>query len=238
MQKYNKIKQDLVDKYSQEPLTEVIRTLDENFERDYFTLDDMFIEERRQLLGLHLNNKVAKFSSNFRTMYEESRRTIVQLSELGVDIPPEMKIVSKYTLSKDFNALFESADDILEKDVIQNASDIINEANTLKITLDTKSAGKLFDTELLRNLKKLSKNLELQETEIVSDILEKAQTLKIGLDLSEAQNIYFDKIHSKLPEIMQITLNSKDAKIRKLVKNIIKIGKYLDINVESFEKQI
>lgn len=237
-QKYNKVKKELVDKYTQQPLTEVIRTLDEHLDRNYFTLDDIFLEERRHLLGLHLNNKVSKFSSNFRTMYEESRRTILQLSELGVDIPPEMKIVAKYTLSKDFNALFESADDILDKDVIQNATDIIKEVDSLKIVLDTKSASKLFESELLRNLRKLTKNIELQETEVVSEILETAQILKIVLDLNEAQNIYFEKIFSKMPEIMQITLNSKDSKIRQLVRNLIKIGKFLDINVESFEKQI
>ncbi|MDD3419773.1 MAG: DUF3536 domain-containing protein [Candidatus Gastranaerophilales bacterium] len=237
-QKYNKVKKELVDKYTQEPLTEVIRTLDEHLDRNYFTLDDIFLEERRHLLGLHLNNKVSKFSSNFRTMYEESRRTILQLSELGVDIPPEMKIVAKYTLSKDFNALFESADDILDKDVIQNATDIIKEVDSLKIILDTKSASKLFESELLRNLRKLTKNIELQETEVVAEILETAQVLKIILDLNEAQNIYFEKIFSKMPEIMQITLNSKDSKIRQLVRNLIKIGKFLDINVESFEKQI
>lgn len=237
-QKYNKIKQELMEKYASAPLTEVIRIFDEHFAKDYFTLDNMFVEERRELLGMHLGDKVTKFSSNFRTMYEESRGTIVQLSELGVDIPPEMKIVSKYTLSKDFNNLFENAEDILDINTINNASDIINEATILKVTLDTKNASKLFAKELNLNLKKIAKNIDLAETELVVEILEKAETLKIYLDLREAQNIYFEKVFNKLPEIMQVTLSSKDTKIRKLAKNLIKIGNKLNINVDSFEKQL
>jgi hypothetical protein len=170
-------------------------------------------------------------------MYEESRDTIVQLSELGVEVPPEMKIVAKYTLSKDFNSLFESAEDILDKDVIHDADDIIKEANALKIVLDEKKAGRLFEKELSKNLKKLAKNIELKETEVIVDILGKAETLKINLNLQELQNIYFENIFNKLPEIMDITLNSKDTKIRKLAKNLIKIGEKLDINVDIFEKQ-
>lgn len=237
-QKYNKIKTDLLDKYTKEPLTEVIRSLDENFAKNYFTLDNMFVEERRELLGMHLTNKVTKFATNLRSMYEESRGTIVQLSELGVDIPPEMKIVAKYTLSKDFNNLFEDTGDILDADTIHNATDIIKEANTLKVLLDTKNASKLFVRELNYNLKKLAKNIELKESELTVEILEKAEMLKIVLDLREAQNTYFDKVFPNLPEIMQATLNSKDTKIRKLAKNLIKIGKQLNISVESFEKQI
>ncbi len=238
VQKYEKIKKELIDKYATSPLTEVIRTLDEYFAKDYFTLDNMFVEERRELLAMHLSDKVTKFSSNFRTMYEESRDTIVQLSELGVDVPPEMKIVSKYTLSKDFNSIFETAEDILGQDIIHDANDIIKEANILKIVLDTKKASQLFEQELAKNLKKLAKNIELKEAEIVADILSKAETLKIKLDLQESQNIYFEKIFDKLPEIMEITLHSKDVKIRKLAKKLIKIGEKLDINVDSFEKQI
>jgi len=149
-----------------------------------------------------------------------------------------MKIVSKYTLSKDFNNLFADSDDILDADTIHNADDIIKEANTLKVTLDTRSASKLFVQELNSNLKKLAKNIELKETELIVEILDKAEQLQIALDLKEAQNIYFEKIFDKLPEVMQITLNSKDSKIRRLVKNLIKIGEKLDINVDSFEKQI
>lgn len=237
-QRYNEIKKDLLDKYSTEPLTEVIRSLDENFERNYFTLDNMFVEERRELLGMHLTHKVTKFSSDFRSMYEESRGTIIQLSELGVEIPPEMKIVARYTLSKDFNNLFEDADDILDEETIHNASDILKESNTLKVLLDTRSAGKLFAQELTLNLKKLAKNIELKESELIVEILDKTEQLQLVFDQKEAQNIYFEKIFHKLPEVMNITLNSKDAKIRKLVKNLIKIGSKLKINVESFEKQI
>lgn len=236
--KYNQIKTDLLQKFANAPLTEVIRTLDNDFEKDYFTLDNMFVQERQELLNINLENKVAKFSQNFREMYESTRGTILQLAELGIDIPSEIALVAKYTLSKNFNNLFNTTEDIFSKDIIDKASSIIKESNTLKTELNTEKTAKLFEKELIKNLRKLAQNIELRETEVVAEILEKAHRLQIKLNIEEAQNLYYNRLFGQLGEIMQITLNSKDTKIRKIAKNLVKIGKNLNINVESYEKQL
>lgn len=237
-EKYNKIKTELLHKFSNAPLTEVIRALDNDFEKNYFTLENMFTQERKELLSINIENKVTKFSQNFQEMYEGAQGTILQLAELGIEIPPEISLVAKYTLSKNFNNLFSNTEDIFSKEIIEQAYSIIKEANILKIQLKTDKTAKLFEAELLKNMKKLSRNIELPETEVAAEVLEKASRLQIKLDIEEAQNLYYNKLFARLGEIMNITLNSKDTKIRKIAKNLIKIGKNLKINIESYEKQL
>lgn len=234
--KYNQIKSELFDKYVSSPLTEVIRKLDENFEKDYFTLENMFIEERRSLLGTHLQNKVSKFSTTFRSMYEESRGPVLQLSELGVEVPAELKIVAKYTLSKDFNNNFEDCDDLLDENAINIATDINEESKKLKIKLDKKPTNKIFEKEITKEISSLAKALELPQVEHVANLLDKVEKLELGTDLSEPQNIYFKHIYNQLPEIIKETSTSKDINLRQLAKNLVKIAKSLNINVEEFEK--
>ena len=58
---FNKIKNNLIKTFLMNPLTEIIRSLDEYFGKEYFTLKDIFIEERRKILQILLKGKLEKF---------------------------------------------------------------------------------------------------------------------------------------------------------------------------------
>ena len=49
---FNKIKTNLIKTFLMNPLTEIIRAMDECFGKEYFTLKDIFIEERRKIVQI------------------------------------------------------------------------------------------------------------------------------------------------------------------------------------------
>ena len=89
---YNTIKTDLIKTFMLNPLTEIIRALDENFGKEYFTLKDIFIEERRKILQIMLKGKLEKFAQTYKDMYDEGKGSIYHMQNLGLAIPDEFKI--------------------------------------------------------------------------------------------------------------------------------------------------
>lgn len=70
---FNRIKTNLIKTFLMNPLTEIIRSLDEYFGKEYFTLKDIFIEERRKILQILLKGKLEKFSETYQEMYDEGK---------------------------------------------------------------------------------------------------------------------------------------------------------------------
>ncbi len=79
---FNRIKNDLIKIYTMNTLTEIIRALDEYFGKEYFTLKDIFIEERRKILQILLKGKLKKFSQTYQEMYDEGKGSIYHLQGL------------------------------------------------------------------------------------------------------------------------------------------------------------
>lgn len=89
---FNKIKTELIKTYLMNTLTEIIRALDEYFGKEYFTLKDIFIEERRKILQILLKGKLEKFAQTYQEMYDDGKGAIYNLQGLGLKIPDEFKI--------------------------------------------------------------------------------------------------------------------------------------------------
>ena len=234
---YNKIKNELLDKYMNASLTDIMRAIDINFGLEYFSVRNLFQDERKDILKIQLKNKINRSSQTFKSLYDESKTGILQLGKLGVHIP-EYDIMARYSLSKDFNALFNETADIFDEELIHQAVDINNEAKTLNIQLSTKSVNKLFIAELYKNLNKLSKNMEISHAEVIINLLDTASKIGLKLNLAEAQNIYFNNIYIYLDDIFKlIRIKNQDSIHKKLVKSLIIIGQKLNINMEYFEEK-
>jgi len=230
---YHKIRTTLLDKFNTAPITEIIRTLDENFGREYYTLKDLFIEERRKIINVLLQEKMSKFASTYESLYEEGKSPVMQLHELGVQVPSEFKLVAEYTLSKAFNSLIENAEKVLDKDIIQQALDIKNEAQKLSAVLDKSKAREIFADKITKNMMKLAANMEMHNVQVIKDLIQVAEDLELHPDLSEAQNIYFNSIYSAVPDMIKSMRNSSDIQADKhFIASILNIGERLRLSVD------
>lgn len=236
---YNKIKASLTSKYNSATMTEVIREIDEQFGKDYNTLKDLFIKERRFIVNELLQDKLEKFSSSFVNMYSEGRTPIMQLQEIDLEVPEEFRLVAEYTLSKQFNQTILEAAKVLDEDTVQKTLDVKNEANKLGAKLDKKPAQEIFNEKITRNLAVLADNLEVHQAQKVLNLLTVSKQLEVEPCVREAQNIYFGKIHNRIDDLIKLIWNSENVKQdKKFVGCILNIGELLDINVEKYYSEL
>lgn len=214
------------------PLTEIIRALDEYFGKEYFTLKDIFIEERRKILQTMLQGKMQKFAQTYQEMYTEGKSSIYHMQTLGLSIPDEFKISAGYTLSKQFNDLIVNAKGFLDANIIQQAIDINYEVKKIGIEIDKMPTNKIFSQKITQNISRLAQSLEIQQAEATLELFDNIEKLELNVDITEAQNIYFNRIYHELGDIIEKMSKSSD---KKFVLIALEIGERLNINTEFYK---
>lgn len=231
---YEKIKDILIKTFLSSPLTETIRTLDEYFGKEYFTLKDIFMKERRKILNILLKGKLQRFRENYKQMYVDGRGTIFHLQALGMNIPQEFKIAASYTLSHKFNEIVEENHEIFDDDAMQMAKDIIAECKILDIKPDKTVANEIYAKKLIKNLNRLAGSFEPQQANVILEIFSEIDDLELELDLKEAQNIYFNKIYKRIIDEINSEEDNSDGGF---LLTLLDIGSRLNINTEFYKEK-
>ncbi len=236
---FNRIKTNLIKIYTMNTLTEIIRALDEYFGKEYFTLKDIFIEERRKILQILLKGKLEKFSQTYQEMYDEGKGSIYHLQGLGLKIPDEFKISAAYALSHKFNDIVVHSSGFVEDDLIQQATDINYEAKKIDIQLDKTQSNIVFSKKILQNINRLVHSFEIQQADVVLEIFDNIRKLELQVDIAEAQNIYFAKIYHKIGEIIDSeAFKNKKSTNKRFVEMLLDIGENLNINTEFYKRKL
>lgn len=239
---YNKIKETLIDKYQHSSLTEVIRTLDEYFGREYYTLKDLFIEEKRKIINILIKDQLAKFSSTYKELYEDGKGPMAQLLELGLQIPNEFKIAAEYTLSRSFNDVIikaEGDDELGDAESLQEAFYLNEEAEKIGVALDRATAEEIYSRFVTENIKRIADNMEMQQFETITNVLSIAHRLRLKLDLGEAQNIYFNTVHTRIPELISSLEGSESPDFdKKFILIVLGLGEKLNFNIEKYHNDL
>ena len=230
----------LINTYSNETVTEVIRALDNIFGREYYTLKDILIEDRSNILLSVLKDKLSKFSNNYRDVYIEGKSFISQLIELGISVPVEYKLAAQYTLSNDFNNLFRDAVNIIDDELIQKASEISEEADKFKIEIDKTPTCAIFSKQIQNAVYNFIKNFEIHRLEKILKYFECVNKLGLKVDIAEAQNMYFNKIYMKFSALLQNSLNTGNniEDIRTFLFSLLLLGEYLNIDTGFYKSSI
>lgn len=235
---YLDLKNNLIKTFMISPMTEIIRGLDEKFGKEYFTLKDIFIEERKKILQILLKDKLAKFADTYKEMYDQGKGSIYHMQNLGLEIPNEFKISAGYALSKRFNDLLENTDGFVEENIIQKITDINYEAKKINIDIDKEKSNKTFSKRIITNLNRLTKSFEIQQAEAILDLFDIISKLELNIDIGEAQNIYYNKIYHRIGDIIENNQNSPKEKDIKFINMLLDIGRNLNINIDFYKVKV
>ena len=235
---FGKIKNSLTKIFMLNPLTEIIRAVDETFGKEYYTLKDIFIEERRKILRILLKDKMARFSQTYQDLYDRGKDSIYHLQSLGVTIPDEFKISAGYALSHKFNELIVESEGFPDHEILQQAMDINYEAKRIGIKLDKKTSNDLMAKKILQNVNRLVYSFEFRQAEIILELFSDVTDLDLEVDISEAQNIYYTKIYHKISEIMDAEMSKHKESNKKFVNALLDIGEKLNINTDFYRLKL
>ena len=235
---FNELQNTLIRTYTLYPQTEIIRLLDEKFGKEYFTLKDIFIEERKKILQILLKDQLKKFANRYEEMYDQGKSSIYHMQSLGLEIPNEFKISAGYTLSHKYNDLLSESNGFVEDNIIQQIIGINYEAKKMGINIDKSLSNKNFSRRIITNLNRLTKSFEYQQAESVLELFDIISKLELDIDIAEAQNIYYNKIYHRIGDIIESNSNEPRAKDIQFINTLLAIGEKLNINVDFYRMKL
>lgn len=237
-EEYQNLKQSLIKTFMLKPFTEIIRALDEKFGKEYFTLKDIFIEERKKILQILLKDQMEKFADTYKDMYDQGKGSIYHMQSLGLEIPTEFKISAGYALSHKYNDLLAHSDGFVDRSIVQQIMDINFESKKMNIEIDKTPSNNSFAKKIIVNLNRLTKSFEIQQADAIVDLFDIIEKLDLQIDISEAQNIYYNKIYHRIGDIIVNNMESPKEKDIKFVKLLLEIGVRLNINVDFYKVKL
>ena len=193
---YKHIREEIFQKFQRGSLAEVLRTLDHYFGGRDYKMSDMFGECQRELLARVTQEGFVRFDSALAHMYDDNRKLMGYLLEVGAPTPKGFLAVAEYVLRSRLR------DELEQFTVTENparAMELAEEAQRLGTVhvVDETLLSQL--THILDQVFRRVAMAPLEENcRLANQVLDIVELLNAPLDLWEPQNIVFALVHDRV----------------------------------------
>ena len=180
------IRQDLFAKFARHSLTEVVRALDHHFESAYYTLRDLFLEERRKVLALVTAGPRAEFTQACWRLYEANARQMEFLREMDAHVPEAFKVIARAVLQE---VLEQEAARLVEgQGDAARLREVLQRAERFEVVLDLAPVQRGLTEAVTAWVWAVGAGGDEGLVRRAISLLEVAEGLGLSLDLWETQN--------------------------------------------------
>lgn len=234
-EKFNDSKKIIYDIFASNSMLGVLEAMKDEFSKDYYTIKDVLIDKRKVILEKVLIKKLSKAANTYKELYEDLRGPVSQLAAIGMDIPDVFRTAAKFCLLKDLDETLRNAEDFLDKDLNLKLDKIKEESDKFFINLNKSHARIIIAKKLQKLIENVADNPDIVLAEKIFAIFGLIEKLKLDVDIRVSQNIYHEKIYSKIDYIIEYLENSGHKnEDRKIALALLEIGKKLNINTDFY----
>jgi alpha-amylase/alpha-mannosidase (GH57 family) len=193
---YDDLKKKFADPFSKADTAAMIRILDEEFNRNTFSLRSLFQDERRAIVNLILNDSLITTTAAYRGIYDNHASLIRFLNGVGIPVPPAFQSAADVALNSQLRQEFERPE--LDADSVQT---LLKEAANSKVSLDVTT----LEFVIRKKLEKEADNFAVDSGNIeaaqgLRKLLEFIALLPFPVVLREAQNMVYGPLLKDMKE--------------------------------------
>jgi hypothetical protein len=186
---YDTMKADLLRRYGQRSMAEVVRGLDDYFPRDLFALTHLFLEERRRVLASVIRAVLVRHEETYHRIWEESRKLVRYLRQAEAPVPEVFRITAKHVMEEEIArelAGLSEAGSLSER-----VFDLAEEARMIGITLDLSACREATRQAVTQALERLAEHPTPEGVVAATTLVQGAQRLGLRFGLWRTQNRFF-----------------------------------------------
>jgi hypothetical protein len=188
---YDRMKEDLLRRFSRYSLADMVRGLDEFFPGEPFALPHLFLDERRRVLARVIASVLDKHEETYRRIWEENQKLVRYLRQADAPIPEALAIVARHVLEQEALAELARVDPAAGA-LPERAVELVREASVLGLKPDLAPARQSLQRAVLSALEAVAAEPAAERVEAARHLVEDAGSLGLEFGLWEAQNRFFD----------------------------------------------
>jgi hypothetical protein len=194
---YEGLKARLTEAFTKADLTEVIRTLTDEFPENSFSLRTLFRDEQRKIVNLILNDSLATAAAAYRGIYENQAPLIRFLSALGIPVPAAFRSAAEIALNNLLKQAFEKPE--LDPEGIHSH---LREASVSNVTLDVTGLEYTIRQRLEREANHFAKDpTNLESVHNLRRLLAFVTSLPFPVGIWEVQNICYSPLMKAIEDL-------------------------------------
>ena len=205
---YDALKADLLRRYAQLGVADMVRGMDEYFRGEPFSLAHLFLEERRRVLQSVIRTVLEKHDETYRRIWEENRKLVHYLHQVDVPIPEALRLVGRHVLEQQACAELERTDGLGA--IPARVFDLVAEARALDITLDLLPARFAMNRAVRRAVEAVATSLAPEDVAAAQALLDGAHRLGLRYGNWATQNQFFELWRAR-PEARPVLLPLADV---------------------------
>jgi predicted translin family RNA/ssDNA-binding protein len=155
------------------------------FGRQFFTLRDLFTEQRRQVLARLSEETIAHLEASYRRLYHASRRLMETLRDADVPVPREFLVAAEFILMTDLRRALAAPGALGAV-----AWDLVTEARSWGLALPVDDLEPLVRARIERHLRDADGLFIVENLHEVLRALDFARDAGIRPNLWQAQNLF------------------------------------------------
>ncbi len=217
---------------------ETIDVIQSYYGEKMFSLIDIPMDRRKALLENLVIKKLQNASKTYKDLYEGLLNPISNLNDLGMDIPEGFRVCAKYTLLTNLEAELINLEKYNDKAKIKKIMDIKHLTDKFNIKLNNSKIKDILSSKLIELLVKLSSQVTVKNTQELLYFFDILQKLQIETKINTAQNIFYDMFCANFEEFVSKEKKKHPDNFRKLLLNLVEIGRDLNINMNFYQTKI
>ncbi|MBI5569233.1 MAG: DUF3536 domain-containing protein [Desulfomonile tiedjei] len=192
--KFKSAVRDILATFQSQSSTELVRRLDHYFPGKYFSLGDLFVDQRRKIVRLLTTRMFEEQARLLESFYKRNRDVAKMVIEHDAILPDTFLAAARFVLTRNFLMELEK---LSRGEFPDRLANVLDEERIWKIEPDLSSVQRLMGARILELLRWLAHHMEDEAVpRQIVDLLDVASNLDMPLDLADAQILFFRIVRS------------------------------------------
>jgi hypothetical protein len=202
-------------------------------------LQNMFFEERQQVIRLMLQDRLDEIGEAYSKIYQDNLPLIRNIHDLGATMPEELSVPARYTLSRELRREIEKLGERTEAEAYKRCLEIVRTAGKLGIELNTDWAAHHLQKMIEKRLQRLHLSFTPACSREILSLIDIAQKLKLRLTPDNIQNMIFMLLQERvLPLIDAVATNPQNKADYELCSGFLRIAYHFDFNIKAYKDRL